>query len=893
MYKQYLKSSLTPAEITHANKNAPENAKYCNGICQNYAKNDLFKKNSNVCNNCLNMINLGAKQIKNKIITLENFLENPKIVSKKIDCCFEKRECIICKINKNISDFEGKRNQCQSCRLEINKNRVNKDFDIVILTINQNKNNLLHLKDYLNKLTKDQLVKVVSHFQVGRKSTDTKAIILDNIVNFFQKQLDSDMCPGGCDRKAVEKNVKCGECIRKEKIKKKKGYISMPEFMKNILPDILETLTEPISAENYNTYNREQLCKIARKFGCKINTKIDKKETVIAKINKVLEERKNTDKPKNFLLYLSDLDKNVEVFIENNMFDGTSLCIYGEKKFSKYKETVRYKKLFKKLKKENDDEENIIIRKYKKSWICKELAIDVANWISKDFEKQIKAFIEDNMVVKILEEFEDDEEDVENDEEDVENDEDVDESEDDEEAENKDEDVDEIEDDEETENKDEDEDEDVDEIEDDEETENKDEDEDEDEIDNKDVENEDEDEIDNKEVENDEDEDVDEIEDDEETENKDEIDNKDVENEDVENEDEDEIDNKEVENEVEDTEECSENKNKECTENKKVGKNEIKIQPKKELINSDNFTFKDFNLLLSNGKNFKIPVREDGYVNVTLLCKANGKRIDKWKENKDSKKLLKDFKSIPHFCGIDPLSVIKGGNLSNINQGTFAHPDIAIQIAQWCSSSIALQVSRWIRELLVNGKVELGKEKSNKELERILIDKIKRLENKVEETYIEETKKYKKLEKTAFHLQKELESEKENYKKLEKKHNKILKKRQYHKFKEGPGIYIFSTTDEEYKIGMESVSLNRRLQEHRTTCPNLKLHYIVYTEDCAVLEKCILSKFGYAKLYENHEILIDIPINMLIDGVETIINICNFKSTIVPKEEIEKYNNEL
>ncbi len=853
MYKQYLKSSLTPAEITHANKNAPENAKYCNGICQNYAKNDLFKKNSNVCNNCLNMINLGAKQIKNKIITLENFLENPKIVSKKIDCCFEKRECIICKINKNISDFEGKRNQCQSCRLEINKNRVNKDFDIVILTINQNKNNLLHLKDYLNKLTKDQLVKVVSHFQVGRKSTDTKAIILDNIVNFFQKQLDSDMCPGGCDRKAVEKNVKCGECIRKEEIKKKKGYISMSDFMKNILPDILETLTEPISAENYNTYNREQLCKIARKFGCKINTKIDKKETVIAKINKVLEERKNTDKPKNFLLYLSDLDKNVEVFIENNMFDGTSLCIYGEKKFSKYKETVRYKKLFKKLKKENDDEENIIIRKYKKSWICKELAIDVANWISKDFEKQIKAFIEDNMIVKILEEFndDDDEDDVDVDEdedEDIENDEDdvdVDEDED--------VDVDESEDDEEVEN---DEDEDVDEIEDDEETENK------DEIDNKDVENED-------------------------VENEDEIDNKEVENEDVEN-DVDEIDNKEVENEVEDTEECSENKNKECTENKKVGKNEIKIQPKKELINSDNFTFKDFNLLLSNGKNFKIPVREDGYVNVTLLCKANGKRIDNWTRLEGTKKLLDEFSNSLTYEGVKIIHTIEGKK-----GGTYYHPDLAIQFAQWVSPSFSIQVSRWIRELLVNGKVELGKEKSNKELERILIDKIKRLENKVEETYIEETKKYKKLEKTAFHLQKELESEKENYKKLEKKHNKILKKRQYHKFKEGPGIYIFSTTDEEYKIGMESVSLNRRLQEHRTTCPNLKLHYIVYTEDCAVLEKCILSKFGYAKLYENHEILIDIPINMLIDGVETIINICNFKSTIVPKEEIEKYNNEL
>lgn len=327
MYKQYLKTSLTPSEITHINRNAPENTKFCNGVCQNFAKIDLFKKQSNVCNPCLNLINLGAKQIKDKLITLEEFIANPQIVTKREEISLEKRICTICKIDKSVSDFEAKRHQCYSCRLEISKNRTNKDFDLVLLSVEENKNILGNLKNYLDNLTKDQLVKIVSHYQVGRKSTDSKAIILDNILKFFQKQMDSDKCPGGCGRKAVEQNVKCGECLRKEEIKKKKGHISMPEFMTDILPNILETLTEPIEVLEYNKYNKEQLCKIARKFGCKINTKNDNKDAVIKKLNNAILERKNTEKTKNFLLYLPDLDKKVEVFVENSMIDATTLCI--------------------------------------------------------------------------------------------------------------------------------------------------------------------------------------------------------------------------------------------------------------------------------------------------------------------------------------------------------------------------------------------------------------------------------------------------------------------------------------------------------------------------------------------------------------------------------------
>ena len=124
----------------------------------------------------------------------------------------------------------------------------------------------------------------------------------------------------------------------------------------------------------------------------------------------------------------------------------------------------------------------------------------------------------------------------------------------------------------------------------------------------------------------------------------------------------------------------------------------------------------NFKLTLEDNSEITIPVRSDGYVNVTLLCKASNKRIDNWKATKESKALLASFKAIPDNQGIAILDIIKGGNISESIQGTFAHPDIAIQIAQWCSPNFALQVSRWVRELLFTGKVELSDNIINKNI---------------------------------------------------------------------------------------------------------------------------------------------------------------------------------
>jgi hypothetical protein len=57
---------------------------------------------------------------------------------------------------------------------------------------------------------------------------------------------------------------------------------------------------------------------------------------------------------------------------------------------------------------------------------------------------------------------------------------------------------------------------------------------------------------------------------------------------------------------------------------------------KKKLVND----ILEYKLKLEDGTEYCIPVREDGFVNATKLCKAGGKRLDNWMRLKETKELL-------------------------------------------------------------------------------------------------------------------------------------------------------------------------------------------------------------------------------------------------------------
>jgi hypothetical protein len=121
----------------------------------------------------------------------------------------------------------------------------------------------------------------------------------------------------------------------------------------------------------------------------------------------------------------------------------------------------------------------------------------------------------------------------------------------------------------------------------------------------------------------------------------------------------------------------------------------------------------------------------DHYVNATQLCQAGSKKFNDWFGLESTKELIAVLSS---DAGI-PASLLvesKRGATSLFQQGSWVHPDLAIQLAQWISPAFALQVSRWVRTLFSDGKIAIDltlmkqQQKRIETLETICLSKRKR-----------------------------------------------------------------------------------------------------------------------------------------------------------------------
>jgi KilA-N domain len=112
----------------------------------------------------------------------------------------------------------------------------------------------------------------------------------------------------------------------------------------------------------------------------------------------------------------------------------------------------------------------------------------------------------------------------------------------------------------------------------------------------------------------------------------------------------------------------------------------------------------------------------DGFINGTAMCVAHDKKINAWFRNQDTLDLF-----VALALDLDPnfncensrnldISRLSASNYTKIfvglvisksgspetGGGTWLHPDLAVQLAQWCSKPFALQVSRWVREWMTS-----------------------------------------------------------------------------------------------------------------------------------------------------------------------------------------------
>ena len=182
MYRNLLKTFLTKEELMSRNKYAPEGVKYCNFLCQDFRKSDEFSGQKVYCNDCRNKLNIAEKQIQEGQITEEEFKNNPEIIN-GIDIVIDSfKVCNTCKENKNVEQFNIGKNNCKACLSIKNSDRNNEDLDVLYENVIKLKDNSVKLENYVLIIPKDKLVKVISHFEIGRKSSDTKDRMVNNVV---------------------------------------------------------------------------------------------------------------------------------------------------------------------------------------------------------------------------------------------------------------------------------------------------------------------------------------------------------------------------------------------------------------------------------------------------------------------------------------------------------------------------------------------------------------------------------------------------------------------------------------------------------------------------------------------------------------------------------------
>jgi cell division protein FtsB len=133
--------------------------------------------------------------------------------------------------------------------------------------------------------------------------------------------------------------------------------------------------------------------------------------------------------------------------------------------------------------------------------------------------------------------------------------------------------------------------------------------------------------------------------------------------------------------------------------------------------------------------NYQLEYREDdGYINITNLCKAGGKHFKHWNSIDKTKQFL-EVLSIEVEKTTSEL-IKRGSGSNHENSQTWAHPQVAVNIAQWISPKFDVMVSRWVYQIMLTGKFDIGDNKTTKELDemnkenKLLKNRIKLLESK-------------------------------------------------------------------------------------------------------------------------------------------------------------------
>lgn len=109
----------------------------------------------------------------------------------------------------------------------------------------------------------------------------------------------------------------------------------------------------------------------------------------------------------------------------------------------------------------------------------------------------------------------------------------------------------------------------------------------------------------------------------------------------------------------------------------------------------------------------------DGYINATGICKAANKLFADWYRLGSTKEFLDALTADMGIPISEIVQQVKGGIPAY--QGTWVHPQIAINLAQWASPKFAVLVSKWVFEWM-SGNIP-NKNKLPYHIQRYLINR--------------------------------------------------------------------------------------------------------------------------------------------------------------------------
>ncbi len=102
-------------------------------------------------------------------------------------------------------------------------------------------------------------------------------------------------------------------------------------------------------------------------------------------------------------------------------------------------------------------------------------------------------------------------------------------------------------------------------------------------------------------------------------------------------------------------------------------------------------------IVLHDYNGFAISQDEDRYVSLTDMAKAAGKYVADYLKIDSTKDYLQELSSDVNIPLSSLVKVFKGGSGK---QGTWAHPEVAIDFAQWCNVSFRIWANRTLRGVI-------------------------------------------------------------------------------------------------------------------------------------------------------------------------------------------------